>query len=64
MLEHIKWVMNNTVVQHCNEDEVTELLCACCSWLELLNSIEDASPVIAEVADFEYSLVDRLMEVS
>ena len=64
MLEHIKWVVNNTVVQHCTEDEVTELLCACCTWLELLTSIEDSSPVINEVADFEHSLVDRLMEVA
>ena len=60
MFEHVKFVINNTVVDHQNEEEIVDLMQACSLWLQELNE----PWLIDEVVDFEASLCDRLMELT
>ena len=60
MINHISWVIGNTVVEHLNEDDATELHQATILWME-----EVSCPhTLNEIVEFQYSVLDRVLDLS
>lgn len=60
MINHISWVIGNTVVEYLNEDDATELHVTSIQWMDEV----DCPHILSEIAEFQGTILDRIFHLS
>tara|TARA_R100000700_G_C3142039_1_gene123532 strand:- start:170 stop:493 length:324 start_codon:yes stop_codon:yes gene_type:complete len=60
LLNHIQFVIGDTVVEHLNEEDANDLLTSTIWWMEEV----ECPHTLSEIDDFQESIVDRIFEFS
>ena len=60
MINHISWVIGNTVVEHLNEEDASEMHQTTILWMG-----EVSCPhTLSEIAEFQDTILDRLLDLT
>lgn len=60
MINHISWVIGNTIVEHLNEDDATELHQATILWMDEVS----CSHTLNEIVEFQDDILDRMFDLN
>ena len=60
MINHIQWVIGNTIVEHLNEEDATELHVSSIQWMEDVS----CPHVLNDIVEFQDSVLDRVLALS